>query len=365
MNDSPLRRCVEEVVATEVHACDAEKRLLSHDFDHIVVCISDRVCARMVYVQHMDLDDEDLAFIRRTSARMVEVRIRSPGTGLRFVMHDRVVCRLKGEREWAAGCVVKLDHDDGNDPTSEHQIPYLVKIDPPKGRVVCAPRDDNDVVRAEVCFSQDADGLSFALYCKPRNPTKTRRFGVGDRVACAIDDITGDDITWASGTVRDVNYDVGPDARKAFPSWDWPCADGVLPYRVLLDNDEHVLVHRDEHWLVRDLRLQPPGPRHASVVSKRKRNLTRFTRRRDDDVRLWTPQQTYFFPRQFRERALATLCAAYRLRTHPPPGGVACLGDLPSELLLGIIAASAGREQIDHTTRQIRVQSDFDSDCDE
>ena len=37
------------------------------------------------------------------------------------------------------------------------------------------------------------------------------------------------------------------------------------------------------------------------------------------------------------------------------------LGDLPSEILLAIIAASTGREQIDHMTCQIRVYA-FDSD---
>ena len=34
-----------------------------------------------------------------------------------------------------------------------------------------------------------------------------------------------------------------------------------MPYRVELDSGGKVLVHRDEHWLVRDLALQPAGPR--------------------------------------------------------------------------------------------------------
>lgn len=119
-------------------------------------------------------------------------------------------------------------------------------------------------------------------------------------------------------------------------------------------------MHRDVHWLVRDLRLQPTGPARQSVAGTRR--LTRFTRRLGSDVRLWTPQQNHLFPRQFQACALATLCAAHRLCKQPPPGVTVSLGDLPVELLLGIIAAAAGREQIDHTTRQIRVQSEFDSD---
>ena len=87
-----------------------------------------------------------------------------------------------------------------------------------------------------------------------------------------------------------------------------------------------------------------------------------FMCRRSSDVRLWTPQQTHLFPRQFQERALATLCAAHRMRTCPPTGAAVSLGDLPSELLLQIIAAASGRERIDHVTRQVRVESGFDSD---
>lgn len=82
-------------------------------------------------------------------------------------------------------------------------------------------------------------------------------------------------------------------------------------------------------------------------------------------MRLWTPVQTHLFPRQFQAAALATLCAAYRLRVHRPSGVATSLGDLPSELLIGIIAASAGRERIDHQTRQVQAESAFDSSDEE
>ena len=44
---------------------------------------------------------------------------------------------------------------------------------------------------------------------------------------------------------------------------------GIVPYQVAMDGGEAattttVLVHRDEHWLVRDLALQEVGPRIAS-----------------------------------------------------------------------------------------------------
>ena len=283
--------------------------------------------------------------------RMVEDEL-APYVGLRFGKHDRVVCHLAGRRAWAAGTIIELDRDDQENGT---QIPYLVKIDPPNGRVICVPRDDNHVVRAEFCFWDHAHTLPFTLFCKPRKQTEMLRFGVGGRVACAVEDYMGNEVTWAAGTVLDVNYDAG----SSSDSWDWPCVDGIVPYRVLLDAGGHVLVHRDEHWLVRDLRLQPASPSRHSAAGPTRRS--RFTLRDASQQRLWTPQQTQLFPRQFQERALATLCVAHRLRTNPPTG-VVCLGDVPAEILLDIIAASAGREQLDHQTRQIRVQSGFDSD---
>ena len=43
------------------------------------------------------------------------------------------------------------------------------------------------------------------------------------------------------------------------------------------------------------------------------------------------------------------------LTANPNPNEVS-LGDVPLELLLDIVAASTGREQIDHQTRQVRVR---------
>ena len=42
--------------------------------------------------------------------------------------------------------------------------------------------------------------------------------------------------------------------------------------------EPQVLVHRDEHWLIRDLKLQDPGPRQGKV-----RALAKFITRRTAD----------------------------------------------------------------------------------
>ena len=284
-----------------------------------------------------------------------------------------MVCYLSGRRTWAAGTVIKLDQVDTDDPTGQTKHPYLVKIDPPNVRIICVPLDHSDVIQAEVCFGPDA--LLMSLFSKPQRLPRERRFGLGGRVACVVEAVGGACRAWEAGTVVEVDYDTEPNVKKlrgnydAGPrdwSWGWPTADAAVPYRVLLDGGGKVLVHRDVHWLVRDLRLQPVGP--CEPMGGSHRSLARFTRRRGGDRRLWCPQQNHFFSRQFQARALATLCAAYRLRAEPPRESSASLGDLPSEIVISIIAMSAGREQIDHTTRQIRVESGvsgFDDSDDE
>ena len=62
-------------------------------------------------------------------------------------------------------------------------------------------------------------------------------------------------------------------------------------------------------------------------------------------TRIWTPERSHFFTEAFQRRALATLCAAHRLRTQPPDGATATLGSLPDEILLEIIANSAERHE--------------------
>ena len=105
---------------------------------------------------------------------------------------------------------------------------------------------------------------------------------VGDatrnRVACAVESSDGEYTAWAAGVVTDVDYDVKPDAIEQGLTWDWDGGGGVMPYRVRLERSgAHVYVHRDVHWLVRDLALQPEGPRQAEDGT---RALARLVKRR-------------------------------------------------------------------------------------
>jgi hypothetical protein len=172
------------------------------------------------------------------------------------------VCKVGGERRWASGTIQAINEDDPGDPTGQAKLPYVVKMDPPKARLISVPKDINDLVRAEVCFGQRAGALWFTLFCAPQRIVKTRRFGVGERVSCAVEDTTDNYTIWAAGTVTEVSYSVASDASEMLPDRGW--SGHIVPYRVELDVGGHVLVHRDEHWLIRDLTLQPAGPRQAA-----------------------------------------------------------------------------------------------------
>lgn len=66
---------------------------------------------------------------------------------------------------------------------------------------------------------------------------------------------------WSAGTVLEVDYSVEDKARQLLPHREWAGTAGRVPYRVELDSGKMVLVHRDEHWLVRELALQADGRR--------------------------------------------------------------------------------------------------------
>ena len=123
---------------------------------------------------------------------------------LRFQKTDRVICKVSGR--WAAGTVVSLNEDNN---------PYIVKLDPPIGRLICVPVDDSNVCAVEVCWGQPqttpaqaarAGALWWTLFSLPTCQPKTRRFAVGDRVACAVEDDTDQLSVWAPGTVLEVYF---------------------------------------------------------------------------------------------------------------------------------------------------------------
>lgn len=130
-------------------------------------------------------------------------------------------------------------------------------------------------VRAEVCFGQRAGAAHFTRMCLPKAPRQKRRaprFAPGERVACAVEDATSEYSDWAAGTVLAVDGTVEEWAG-------YPEARSTVPYRVGLDGGGIVLVHRDEHVLIRELALQPAGRRVGADGS---RCLGKFARRRAD-----------------------------------------------------------------------------------
>ena len=281
------------------------------------------------------LDADDLAYVKAAVAREATKRgLQQPSAARprRFAPLDRVVCRVaRGDRLWAAGSVQALDQEnDAIDPYAT--FPYVVKVDPPDSFGFSCPGDTDACVRAEVCFGNSADALEWTLRCLPRAMARgsrqgARRFRVGERVACAVEAAhppsarvarveaseegytlveaesegctdceaeNGGYTDWAAGTVSTVDHAVEGVGGLS---------GGVVPYRVAMDGGGSVLVHRDEHWLVRDLQLQPAGPRVApdgtravTRMGKRKlgddtwqmvdhmtRNVRKLTQETDDD----------------------------------------------------------------------------------
>ena len=139
------------------------------------------------------------------------------------------------------------------------QLPYVVKLSPPFGRLIAAPVDHPSVIRAEVCFGQRKESLLLTLACLPEIKQQTQpklRFCIGDRVACALEDATNDCSLWGAGTVVDINYSVKKASEAVYPDRKWKGNPSLIPYRVNLDTGCKVLVQRDEEWLVRALELQ-------------------------------------------------------------------------------------------------------------
>ena len=97
------------------------------------------------------------------------------------------------------------------------------------------------------------------------------------QVACAVEDDTDNFTVWAAGTVSAVNFSVAEAAETLLPTREWEGDAGLVPYQVQLDNGLTVLVHRDEHWLVRDLALQAEGPRQGADGA---RDVKRIVKRR-------------------------------------------------------------------------------------
>jgi hypothetical protein len=259
------------------------EELSDEEHQEIMFTIIDKVLKAVKMKGNTDLDEEDLAFVRtRVEKEAIKRGLQRPAesTPRRFTPLDHVVCRVGGERGWAAGTVQALDQED--DAVDPYRVfAYVVKLDPPKSSGFSVAEDSHDCVRAEVCFGQRADALLWTLRCLPRAKARgssgRRRFRVGERVACAVEAQDGDGeemyamgySNWAAGTVSSVDHPV--------EGIDGVATGGVAAYLVALDGGSSVRVHKDEHWLVRDLALQPAGPR---VAADGTRALTRIGKRK-------------------------------------------------------------------------------------
>ena len=261
---------VEDTVAAEIQACDPRQQLNSGDFQHVLEAVTDELAKCMSQESRAEINPADAALVSRRVGEMVRVCLdeaaaASKPVRTRFERFERVVCHVgTDQRGWESGIIQSVNEPDPYDPSGRAVLPYVVKLDPPSARMISVPMDEYDTVRAEVCFGQRSGALWFTLFSLPLRRSQERRFSVGERVACAVEDETDDYSVWKGGTVLDVDYSVADDAKALLPDGDWEGEAGCVPYRVKLDSGCKVLVHRDDHWLVRDLELQPEGPRQAA-----------------------------------------------------------------------------------------------------
>ena len=177
----------------------------------------------------------------------------------RFQRSDRVVCSLGGGFGWLPGAVQSINEPNPHDPRD--LFPYLVKLDPPLGKLISVPEDKKNFCRSEICFDGDVPGgAEFSIACLPLNPTKQRRFGEGDFVCVAVEDPEDVHTDWAAGEVIQVDVDVG--------------AASKIPYRVRLAEDRYSSTARSTALFTRGTsspRARGPARRASSTSSSRGR----------------------------------------------------------------------------------------------
>lgn len=281
-----------KAVLDGIRLVDVELELGPADHHAILQQVTQEVLDCLAATRREVLDEPDFQFIRRRVAWLI-LSLESPeelrSGPRRFQKRDRVICKL-GDGEWAAGVVEAVNHNEANiadnkveegnesapmsaDPSESFtEQPYVVQLDHPPNTMLSIPHDSNFCVRAEVCFGRGESALFFTRICMGRRRQASRallRFKVGERVCCAVEDATGNFSDWVAGTVLALHHIVD----------EWEDAALAVPYQVQLDSGGTVLVHRDEDWLVRDLSLQPEGPRQAEDGT---RCLNRFVKRQRD-----------------------------------------------------------------------------------
>jgi len=258
-----------QLVGSSIQDCDPDRKLEDVEFHAIIEDITFKVARSMGDTGRTEVNDEDRKFVEHHVRKLVLGRLLKANHGSRkprFEKLERVVCNVGCE--WVCGCVLAVNEPDPEDQNVVY--PYVVKVDPPVNQPISVPFDSHDIVRPEVCFGQSADGLQLTLFCLPQIKSKARRFQVGERVACAVENSvaapTG--TMWAAGTITEVDISMEQAAEKELPEViadKWPRGVPSVPYLVHLDAGCPVLVHKDEHWLLRDLELVGGGSRHKRM----------------------------------------------------------------------------------------------------
>ena len=92
---------------------------------------------------------------------------RPPPPPRRFQRSDRVVCSLGGGFGWLPGAVQSVNEPNPQDPME--LFPYVVKLDPPLGKLISVPEDRKNFCRSEICFDGDVPGgAQFSIACLSR-----------------------------------------------------------------------------------------------------------------------------------------------------------------------------------------------------
>ena len=166
------RLLVEDAVAAELQRRDPAQKLRAADYHDILADVSDTVLGVLDDEERTEMSARDRTYVERKVAKLVRTQLAEyeaeRARPTRFKRFERVVCNVGRERKWAAGAIQAVNEDDPADPTGQNKLPYVVKIDPPNGRLVSVPRDSHDVVRPEVCFGQRAGALFFTRMCRPQ-----------------------------------------------------------------------------------------------------------------------------------------------------------------------------------------------------
>ena len=259
-----MKEKIDGIIARSVRLHDLHPRqprgLSDQDITEVTEHLSAQTLDWVDAQGHTQIGAPEYALIdNRVKARVEQILAGK----LRFRKRARVVCNVGNE--WLSGMVTAVNDATQHDQTFKY--PYVVKLD--EGDLITAPVDEHDTIRAEICFGRCEDSTLFTLFCLPSVcPSRARRFACGERVACAVENsvpaLTG--TMWAPGTVEMVDRSMEEAAKMLLAEeilTDKEWSKGCVPYQVKMDAGYSVLVHKDVHWLIRDLAHQVEGPRQA------------------------------------------------------------------------------------------------------